>query len=119
MNRHSVLLTFLGDLFIIIFLGAVIGAIIYAAGSWFEIQNEYCDAVFSSIITLMGMSVFRRGTLSILDLKLASIITYPMVAIIPIMFILGHWIAGGIVVGFLGGYLETQRKISNGQMPVK
>ncbi|NJE00061.1 hypothetical protein E3E26_09780 [Thermococcus sp. LS1] len=108
-SPFHVLLTFFEDVFLVSLLGIAASAVIYFSVSWLEIGNEYWGTMSSLIIAVLGVSIFRRGTLLALNQKLPGITVYVLVAITPVMFTLGYWPVGSLLLGFLGGYAEKQK----------
>ncbi|WCN27431.1 MULTISPECIES: hypothetical protein [Thermococcus] len=118
MERYlsEVLFTFFEDMLLIYFLGVIAGPVIYSLISplaW--IKGNSLELAFSIAIALWGVSIFQRGTLSVLNGKLPRFTALILVVIIPIMFILGYWPVASLLVGFLGGYTEYQNKESGVQ----
>ena len=113
MKRSSfwILVTFFEDVFLIFLLGLVVSSVIYFSVSWSEIENEVWAMVLSPIISVLGVSVFRRGTLSGLTQGLPVFTVYVLVATISVMFILGYWPIGSLLLGFLGGLCRTTRTL--------
>ncbi len=104
----NVLLTFFEDVFLIFLLGAVVGALIYSLAGRVGISNGAWEAIGSIIIALLGVSVFQRGTISVIGNELPRFALYTLVAFIPVLFLLGYWSIGSLLLGFLGGYIERE-----------
>jgi hypothetical protein len=72
------------------------------------ISNGAWEAIGSIIIALLGVSVFQRGTLSVINGNLSGFTLYVLVSVIPVLFLLGYWPIGSLLLGFLGGYVEKE-----------
>jgi len=108
----NTLVVFFEDLLLVCLLGAVAGALIYTLvgwpSSWLGINNGAWEAIASITITLLGVSVFQRGTISVIGNELPRFALYTLVAFIPVLFLLGYWPVGSLLLGFLGGYIEKE-----------
>ncbi|AMQ19088.1 hypothetical protein A0127_07875 [Thermococcus peptonophilus] len=113
MKKHlfKALFTFFEDMLLIYFLGAIAGVVIYPLISLLAwTRGNSLELAFSIAIALWGVSIFQRGTLSVLDGKLPRFAVQVLVIAVPIMFIPGYWSVASLLVGLLGGYAEYQNK---------
>jgi len=105
----KVILTLVEDIFLIYFLGIMTGATIYLVVSWLGIGYKSWKIIVSPVIAVLGVSIFQRGVLSTLNGKWPKFTVYCLVIIIPVMFILGYWPIGSLLMGFLGGYTRSEK----------
>jgi hypothetical protein len=112
MKKHlfGILLAFFEDVFLIYFLGIIAGAGVYFLVSEMGIEGDFFELISSIAIAALGVSIFQRGTLSVLSGKLPRFTVQALVIIVPPLFILSYWPVASLIVGFLGGYAEYQNE---------